>query len=278
MSRADRLESGIIALLEQVSRAAQGDLTVRGEVSPDELGSVVDAFNHMIASIGRLVAEVRRAGDEVTRAADAISGASERMAAGAQVQSTVLDGVSRKIKELGRRSLEITRIVELVDDLAAQTNLLALNAAIESSRGPAESGAQKGFALVAEEVRKLAERSGAATKDIGAFIETIQEATDEAARAMDEVREVTRETSEGVYDQSEAARALVDAARTLSAAIARFRMPAPADAAARARAVERLRARRDEIAKSLDALAERGDPAAEDAFERVARALDETRR
>jgi methyl-accepting chemotaxis protein len=245
-----RLEHNIMRLLEAVSRASEGDLTARGEVTPDELGSVVDAFNHMLESIGRLVGEVRVGGDDVTRAADAILRASERMAKGAALQSIALDGVSRKIKALGQRSLEITRIVELVDDIGAQTNLLALNAAIEASRA-GEGG--KGFATVADEVRKLAERSGVATKDIGAFIETIQEATDEAGRAMEEIREVTRSTADEAKDQTQVAEAVVVSARALGEAIARFKVRA-ADPEEAAQLIELLRARRAELQRALDAL------------------------
>jgi methyl-accepting chemotaxis protein len=265
------LERNIMRLLEAVSRASDGDLTSRGEVTPDELGSVVDAFNHMLESIGRLVGEVRHAGDQVTRAADAILSASERTSAGAELQSTELDRVSRTIKALGQRALEINRIVELVDDIAAQTNLLALNAAIETSRAPADVGG-KGFALVADEVRKLAERSGAATKDIGEFIESIQEATDDAVRAMDEIREVTQANAEEAREQTQVAQAMVASARALASAIARFKVRAPPDPVETARILERLKARRAELERALAAVVE-GQPSRE-AAEEVLRSLD----
>ncbi|HEY3354837.1 MAG TPA: methyl-accepting chemotaxis protein [Polyangia bacterium] len=216
-----RLQHAIVHLLEAVSNASEGDLTMRGEVTPDVLGSVTDAFNHMLESIGALVLHVRHAGSEVTQAAEAILEASEDMAAGAGRQSAALDQVSRKIRHLGERSLEINQIVELVDEIAAQTNMLALNAAIEASRA-GEQG--KGFAVVADEVRKLAERSSSATKDIGAFIETIQGATDEAVQAMEEIRQVTRTTAQGTVEQTRAATELVEAARALGDAIARFKV------------------------------------------------------
>ena len=246
-----RLEANIMRLLEAVSRASEGDLTARGEVTPDELGSVVDAFNHMLESIGKLVAEVRRGGGDVSRAADAILRASERMAGGAERQSAALDGVSRKIKALGQRSREITRIVELVDDIAAQTNLLALNAAIEASKA-GEGG--KGFAVVADEVRKLAERSGVATKDIAAFIESIQEATDDAGRAMEEIREVTRHTADDAKDQTKVAGAVVVSAHTLEESIARFKVRAGEDPIQTARLLEQLKAKKAELVDALAAL------------------------
>ncbi|MCE1253030.1 MAG: methyl-accepting chemotaxis protein, partial [Anaerolineae bacterium] len=90
---------------------------------------------------------------------------------------------SEKVQEMGTRSKQIGAIVETIDDIASQTNLLALNAAIEAARA-GEHG--KGFAVVADEVRKLAERSSTATKEIGSLINTIQKTVAEAVVAMDE--------------------------------------------------------------------------------------------
>ena len=105
---------------------------------------------------------------------------------------------SKKIKSLGDRSLEISEIINVINDITEQTNLLALNAAIEAARA---GDAGRGFAVVADEVRKLAEHSRSATKDIAALIKAIQAETNEAVVVMEEgTREV--ETGAGLADQA----------------------------------------------------------------------------
>ncbi len=274
-----RLEGGIVRLLSLVSTAARGDLTARGTPTPDELGSVTEAVNHMLDSIGALVAEVRRSGDEVARSSRAILGASRRVAKGAVHQASSLEVLLDRIRALGDRALEIHQIVELVEDIASRTNLLALNAAIEASRA-GERG--MGFANVADEVRKLAERSSAATRDIGAFIESIQEAASEATRSIDEIRFAVTVTAEAAKESTELVQGSVSAAGTLEQAIARFKTRS-----ATAEEVRRdVEERREEIlfrvrqlAELAEALPEGEEHEAtrswlEDAAARLERALD----
>ncbi len=90
--------------------------------------------------------------------------------------------MSKQVKALGDRSLEISQIVSTIRDIASQTNLLALNAAIEAA-GAGEAGAR--FAVVADQVRKLAESSTGATREIADLVKVIQTETQEAVVAME---------------------------------------------------------------------------------------------
>ena len=98
-----------------------------------------------------------------------------------EIRSQIQD-TSKRIKRLGESSLEIGEIVELISDITEQTNVLALNAAIQAASA-GEAG--RGFTVVAEEVQRLAERSGEATKQIEAIVKTIQSDTQDAVAAME---------------------------------------------------------------------------------------------
>jgi methyl-accepting chemotaxis protein len=114
-----------------------------------------------------------------------------------QVQET-----SKRIKRLGESSQEISEIVRLIDDIADRTSILALNASIQAAMA-GEAG--RGFAIVAEEVERLAERSTAATRQIETLVKTIQGETNETVAAMEES---TREVVEGSQLASRAGQAL----------------------------------------------------------------------
>ncbi len=114
-----------------------------------------------------------------------------------QIQET-----AKRIKRLGESSQEIGEIVELISDITEQTNVLALNAAIQAATA-GEAG--RGFTVVAEEVQRLAERSGEATKQIAAIVKTIQTDTQDAVGAMENA---TRDVVDGAQLSDAAGQAL----------------------------------------------------------------------
>jgi methyl-accepting chemotaxis protein len=117
----------------------------------------------------------------------------------------IANSVSRSaelITSLGERSKQIGEIINVIKDIADQTNLLALNAAIEAARA-GEQG--RGFAVVADEVRKLAERTTKATSEIGGMIGTIQSEVDIAVNSMDEAN---KRVELGVQDVTKAGESL----------------------------------------------------------------------
>src|SRR5215471_8755116 len=114
---------------------------------------------------------------------------------------------ARKVEELGKSSDQIGRIIGVIDDIADQTNLLALNAAIEAARA-GEQG--RGFAVVADEVRKLAERTTTATKEIAQMIKSIQDETRLAVGAMEQG---TKQVEEGVSSTAKAGESLQEIIR-----------------------------------------------------------------
>ncbi|PYP84354.1 MAG: hypothetical protein DMF61_20125 [Blastocatellia bacterium AA13] len=118
--------------------------------------------------------------------------------------NTAVEQTADKMRRLSKRSSEISDIIDLIDDIAAKTNLLSLNAAIEAAHA-GEAGV--GFSVVAEEIRRLADRCARATRDVNDLIKAIQQETAEALAAMDNGM---REVKEGARLAGQARQALQD--------------------------------------------------------------------
>lgn len=176
----------------QVSRGSTENESFARGLSSDalrqaeELAVTLNSVQMMTDSIQR-VAENAREAEEVARSASATAlkggEAVEHTVAGIlQIRETVAE-TARKVKRLAESSQEISKIVAVVSSIASRTNLLALNASIEAARA-GEAG--RGFAIVADEVRQLADRSAKALKEIEQIVLQIQSETNLVMTAMEE--------------------------------------------------------------------------------------------
>jgi methyl-accepting chemotaxis protein len=169
--------------IEQMGRAIDG--VARG--AQDQANATTKAFsmtNKLSEAIGQVsgnidqvVADSNEAAEVARRGYQTVN----QTLSGMQSIKKAVDKSSRIVQDMGSRSDQIGAIVTTIEDIASQTNLLALNAAIEAARA-GEAG--KGFAVVADEVRKLAERSSTSTKEIAGLISHIQQSVAEAVEAM----------------------------------------------------------------------------------------------
>ncbi len=172
--------------------ARMGGLTAQVQ----QVASGAEAQRQAIAEAVEAIARLRDALADTTRSVEAVSDAAGRASntakdggdAVAQTISSIhgvraaVDKSSQQVTALGKRSQEISEIVEAIDDIASQTNLLALNAAIEAARA-GEHG--RGFTVVAAEVRKLAERASSETRQITQRITAIQQQVADVVQAME---------------------------------------------------------------------------------------------
>ena len=172
----------------RASNAAQGTSNQLLSATEVQSSEIMNA-NTVVLEMANSMKTVSSAALESARVAHASLAAAQK---GAVAVSNSISGMndirsqiqetSKRIKRLGESSQEIGEIVELISDITEQTNVLALNAAIQAASA-GEAG--RGFSVVAEEVQRLAERSGEATKQIAAIVKTIQTDTHDAVAAME---------------------------------------------------------------------------------------------
>ena len=224
--------AGRLEEVGSVVSSASTQLSAQIEQSDRGAGEAAQRLSEAATAMNEMNATVQ----EVARNASAASAASadtkDKATAGAQVVERSLrriesvHQVSLELKDdmtqLNEHAQDITRIMGVISDIADQTNLLALNAAIEAARA-GEAG--RGFAVVADEVRKLAEKTMASTTDVGDAIKAIQqsagqsaEQVDIAVRIIDEATEFAGKSGEALQQIVEMADSTADQVRTIATA------------------------------------------------------------
>jgi len=196
--------------VEQMSRAISG--VAKGAQEQAQAVAKASSITSQISTTVQKVAGNAQAmvKDSLESTSVAQSGAKtvEETVQGMEQIKTKVNISAQKVEDMGQRSNQIGAIVETIEDIASQTNLLALNAAIEAARA-GEHG--KGFAVVADEVRKLAERSSHATKEIAELVKSIRNSVSEAINAMSET---LKEVEAGASKSSQAGQALAAIIKT----------------------------------------------------------------
>lgn len=201
--------------MNQMSRAIEGVAQGAHEQAA-AVGRSSEIAAQIFDAIQQVAANAQNGSKEAAMAAQSAHNGTQTVEATIVGMDTIKKKVglsAQKMQDMGNRSDQIGAIIETIDDIASQTNLLALNAAIEAARA-GEHG--KGFAVVADEVRKLAEKSATATKEIATLIKGIQQTINDAIQAMDEG---AREVEAGVSRANNAGKALnsiMDAAEAVS--------------------------------------------------------------
>jgi len=206
-----RLVTDITGAAQQVTSATQEAQTISSQLlqATQKQAVEIQGTGQSVTQMAQSMNEVsKNAGDSVRVAESSLHAAGK----GAEAVQNAIRGMndirdqiqetSKRIKRLGESSQEIGEIVQLISDITEQTNVLALNAAIQAASA-GEAG--RGFTVVAEEVQRLAERSGEATKHIGAIVKSIQRDTQDAVDAMERS---TQGVVEGTKTADEADRAL----------------------------------------------------------------------
>ena len=185
------LVRGINSATDQVTKATQETQAISNRLyeASQRQNREIQQASASVLTMAESINEVAQNAAQSAKVAQAQLAAAEKGGSAVQDQISGMNDIrsqiqetSKRIKRLGESSLEIGEIVELISDITEQTNVLALNAAIQAASA-GEAG--RGFSVVAEEVQRLAERSGEATKQIDAIVKTIQADTQDAVAAME---------------------------------------------------------------------------------------------
>lgn len=257
-------QKNVMAFLEVVSQASEGDLTVKAPVTADVFGNIADAYNLMIDSLSDLMKGVRASANEVGQESKRLMGIFADMEQGAESQMTqvkqataavdetaattheistkvtaaqdssarmgqtaaqgrelvsqntdgmqsirvTVQSINKKMKTLSEHLLEIGTISNLISEVSSRTTILAMNASIEAARAGAQG---KGFMVIADEIKGLADRATEATKQISTTIKTIQTEAGEVTASLEEETKIVEKQTSLANDTGEAFREIESA-------------------------------------------------------------------
>ncbi len=175
----ERVTSASEELAAQIEQSSRGSEVQRDRTA--EAATAMEEMNVTVLEVARNASQAADSADSARRNAEKGSGVVSNVVDATREVQKRSEAMTRKLGELGAQAEGIGRIMNVITDIADQTNLLALNAAIEAARA-GEAG--RGFAVVADEVRKLAEKTMSATKEVGEAVQAIQNGTRENIQAM----------------------------------------------------------------------------------------------
>ncbi|NOX37850.1 MAG: HAMP domain-containing protein [Calditrichaeota bacterium] len=192
-----------------------------------------NAVERVAASITQMATQIqqvssnaqtsKKISQETVQAADTGAKTIDRTIHSMELIKNTVTEVGDKVQRMLDRAAQISKFVETIDEIADQTNLLAINAAIEAAQA-GEHG--KGFAIVAEEVRKLAERSGEAAKQINQLIRQVHEETAETKRAMENSIQIVETVANNAKDANSALRNITDGIKEVATQVEQIAMAA----------------------------------------------------
>lgn len=200
------------AQVEQVSRGAEMQ---RSRI--ESTASAMSEMNSTVLEVARNAGHASEQSDKTKNKANDGSTLVGNVVKAIRAVETTASTMQVNIKELGQQAESIGGVMNVISDIADQTNLLALNAAIEAARA-GEAG--RGFAVVADEVRKLAEKTMTATHEVGGNITAIQESTKHTVSAVGEAVKAVQEATTLAEQSGQALDEIVEFAATTSSAVA----------------------------------------------------------